>query len=122
MSTQFYSAATGEWVGTRYYRGNPDILNFFTGEYGKGPSFDFGADHVQAFELRERAVDSREVFVDENGARYTGVRFWYAVVCDAQTWTFGEFGGSFEVGSGDIARFGGIITPNDLERGDREDT
>ena len=89
MSTQFEHETTGEWVCTRWCSGE------------RGPALDFGADPSAVFEVRE-ALERGETLRGEDGSVLTLEEL------DRRAWTFGEFGGTFEVGSGDAARFGGL--------------
>ena len=111
MSTQFTSALTDEWLVTRYHGGRQGMYNV-----------DFGADSNRVLELYERLVEFDEPVVDPGSNVQSGREFWYEIVCGADEWTFGRFGGTFAVGSGDIARFEGIGDAGDLGGGDREDT
>lgn len=93
MATQFYAAATGEWVGTRW-----------CGPGGR-LSFDYGVLRERRAEVEHAAMEGAEFF-DEANRTYTGDEF-LSIVWRCRT-TFGEYGGTFEVGSGDLAKFNGL--------------
>jgi len=97
VATQFRSAVTGEWVVTRWFAG-----------VERGTQVDFGARQARAFEVFDAARDAGEqVFVvGDDGSVVTGDEFEDMV--NAAGMTFGEFGGSFEVGAGDMATFAGF--------------
>lgn len=93
MSTQFTASSTGEWAFTRWCGPGAD----------EGRStFDFGVDPSRVFVVKE-AMEAGEVFEGDDGSRFTE----WSQVEDA-VWTFGEFGGTFEVGSGDAAAWSGM--------------
>lgn len=92
MSTEFRTQSTDEWACVRFSGGK------------RGACFDFGADPSRVFDVFE-AAESGECFVDEAGSVWTGEDFRAEV--EGKVWTFGEFGGSFDLGSGDLATFEG---------------
>lgn len=94
MSTQFTARSTDQWAFTRW--AGPGAR-----ETPKRSTFDFGADPSRVIKVKE-AFDAGEIFDGEDGTTIT----WDEIA--AGVWTFGEFGGTFAVGSGDIAEFEGI--------------
>lgn len=92
MSTEFRTVETDELVGFRWGKGPRS----FTG-------FEWGTTE-RVFQLSESKPD----VVDESGRVYTWSEFGDEVTnLDTCTWTFGEFGGTFELGSGDLLDFYG---------------
>jgi hypothetical protein len=100
MSTEFRIVETDEWLGVRW-AGRPDRA-----------AFDWGADYTRPFLFKE----ARPAVVDEAGSTYTWAEFT-AEVLERCTWTYGEFGGTFALGSGDLAVFEGTDTLTDLGAG-----
>lgn len=95
MSTQFTARSTGEWAFTRWCGPGAD-------ETPKRSTFDFGVDPSRVFAVKE-AFEKGEVFEGDDGSRFTE----WSDVADG-VFTFGEFGGTMEVGSGDIATWSGL--------------
>ncbi len=95
MATQFSSATTGEWVATRWFAGSD-----------RGCRVDYGANAARRNQVAA-AAQAGESFVDEYGNTYSGEEFSRDVV-EAHAATFGEFGGTFRVGSGDAATYEGF--------------
>lgn len=93
MATHFHTES-GAFVG-----------NSFFGGTDRGRCFDWGVDRERAFMVME-AADAGESFVGEDGREFTGSEFVEWV--QGATWTFGEFGGTFQVGSGDMATWEGF--------------
>lgn len=95
MSTQFTSRTTGEWSFTRWC--GPG-----SSESPKRSTFDFGRDPSRVFSVKE-SFERGEVFDGDDGSTFTE---WEQV--ESGVWTFGDFGGTFEVGSGDVSTWEGM--------------
>lgn len=98
MSTTFRTEQTDEWVGVRW---------------GKGPvgctGFDWGRLTDATIQRLHRLYAEQPNIVDESGSVWTWQEFREGVLdLDTCTWTFGQFGGTMEVGSGDIATWEGF--------------
>jgi hypothetical protein len=93
MSTEFRNVTTDEWVGIRYCKKGPF-----------GPtSFDWGTNEDNANKWIQAIIFTDESFVDESGSVCPPDEFLTMVLgCN---WTFGVFGGTMKVGSGDIVTF-----------------
>lgn len=92
MSTQFTATSTGEWAFTRWCAGE------------RGTCVDFGAGD-RVFAVVE-AAQAGETFQGEDASVFTAADV-NEFVASGRT-SFGEFGGTFEVGSGDAAAFTGF--------------
>jgi hypothetical protein len=95
MSATVTHVATDRWMGVFY----------------SGTKFDFGADVSRALmvhEMCEQHWDESGAFFGDDGAYcfMTGREVWERLA--ERTWTFGEFGGMFEVGSGHMTDWLGL--------------
>jgi hypothetical protein len=98
MSATVTCVATDQFMGV-----------FYAGK--KGGAFDFGADYSRTFivkEMCEAHWDDAGAFFGDDGAYcyMSGQEFWSRV--EPREWTFGVFGGTFEVGSGHMVDWMGI--------------
>lgn len=83
----------------------------FMGVFYAAGKFDFGANVSRPFAVKEVCEahwDDRDAFFGDDGAycSMSGREFWERV--EAREWTFGEFGGTFEVGSGQMSDWLGL--------------
>jgi len=105
MSAQ-WRTASGEYAGTAWASKN-------------GPAMDWGA-KGRADQMMAAAM-AGESFESDEGATMTGSQFMAFAMGEDQytedgkkwssgrkTWTFGEFGGTFEIGTGDMATWMGM--------------
>jgi hypothetical protein len=93
MSTQFTTTDTDEFVAVRWCtRQSPSNMGL-----------DWGADHSRVLRFFETQPD----VVDEYDHRYSWAEF-VTEVSEVCMWTFGEFGGTFEAGSGHMATWEGM--------------
>lgn len=98
MSATVTHTATDRFVGV-----------FYAGK--NGGTFDFGADFSRPLvvkELCETHWDDEGAFFGDDGmfCAMSGRDLWSRI--ESREWTFGEFGGTFEVGSGHMADWLGL--------------
>lgn len=86
MSTEFRTRETDEWVCTRWWGGNEG-----------GKSCDWGSEQ-QLSRWVEQSLNTGDVeLTGEDGTSSTVLTLW----CERRS-TFGEFGGTVELGSGEL--------------------
>ena len=99
MSATITLKSTEEWVGV-----------FWSAGKARGGAFDFGNNRDQIDVVRQlcQAHWDTEAFEGDDSwcLSLTGHELWDHLA--RKVWTFGEFGGTFEVGSGQMSTFLGL--------------
>jgi hypothetical protein len=94
MSATVILTYTDEFIGVFYFLGK------------NHPSFDFGVNTSRppiVKDLCEEYWDDENAFFGDDGAycNMSGRELWKRI--ESREWTFGQFGGTFELGSGHLA-------------------